>query len=207
MVSLASLLSTCPNGAWVTEDVAVEVLGVDSKDALQKKFSDGGLPHVHVDHGSRVKASAPFDQHKYFFIQKEGTNAKPTVGLGEWLNVCSKLDSGGVDSLDAGAAEVIKKMASSPNASGAFQAMQSVKAIPSKSNLPAESSSGSKSDGYDYGTSGGTSAGGTKVPSKSSSSAVEGEIYVRADGKKSTPCQEDQEWIWWIWEFSIRILG
>mmetsp|Transcript_28963 Transcript_28963/g.69928 ORF Transcript_28963/g.69928 Transcript_28963/m.69928 type:complete len:2087 (-) Transcript_28963:128-6388(-) len=180
MVSLDSLLNTCPNGTWVTEDVAVEVLGVGSKDALQKKFTDGGLPHVHVDHGSRVKASPPFDQHKYFFIQKEGTKATPTVGLGEWLDVCSKLESGGADSLDAGASEIIKKVTSSPSASDAFKAMQTLKAIPSKSSLPAESSTGTKSDGYEYGTTG--SSGGTKVPSKSA--AKEGEIYVRADGKK-----------------------
>ncbi|KAL3943228.1 MAG: hypothetical protein SGBAC_002718 [Bacillariaceae sp.] len=182
MVSLDSLLSTCPSGAWVTEDVAVEVLGVGSKDAMQKKFAEGGLSHVHVDHGSRVKAPAPFDKHKYFFIQKEGTTAKPTVGLGDWLDVCSKLESGGADSLDAGASEIIKKVTSSPTAAAGFQAMQSVKAIPSKNSLPAESSTGTKSDGYDYGTSGKSSNGGTKVPSKSS--GKDGEVYVRADGKK-----------------------
>ena len=82
--------------------------------------------------GCEVKAPAPFDKHKYFFIQKEGTTAKPTVGLGDWLDVCSKLESGGADSLDAGASEIIKKVTSSPTAAAGFQAMQTVKVIPSK---------------------------------------------------------------------------
>eukprot|EP00980_Cylindrotheca_fusiformis_P031792 scaffold26981_cov157-Cylindrotheca_fusiformis.AAC.1 len=181
MVSLDSLLGACPNGAWVTEDVAVEVLGVGSKDDLQKKFSEGALPHVQVEHGSRVSASPPYNKHRYFYIQKEGTTAQPAVGLKDWLDVCSKLDSGGTDSLDAGASEIMKKVTNGSNAQDAFKEMSKVKAIAQSSALPSEGSSGTSSDGYKYGSDGGSGSTVAKVRSKA---VEEGEVYVRADGKK-----------------------
>lgn len=181
MVSLDSLLGACPNGAWVTEDVAIEVLGVGSKDDLQKKFSEGALPHVQVEHGSRVAASPPYDKHRYFYIQKEGTTARPSVGLKDWLDVCSKLDSGGAGSLDSGASEIMKKVTNGSDAQDAFKEMQKVKAIAQSSALPSEGSSGSSSDGYKYGSSGGSGGTVAKVRSKA---VEEGEVYIRADGKK-----------------------
>jgi ribosomal protein L24E len=178
MVSLSSLLGACPNGAWVTEDVAMEVLGVASKDVLQKKFSEGLLPHVHVEHGNRVKASPPYDKHRFFYIQKAGSNASPAVGLGDWLDVMAKVDTAGTDLIDSEAADVIKKVTNGTDAQNAFKEMQKVNAVVSSSSLSIQGSVGTSSDGYNYGTSGGSA----RVPSKSS--AKDGEIYVRADGKK-----------------------
>ncbi|CAJ1960024.1 unnamed protein product [Cylindrotheca closterium] len=50
-LSLSALLSVCPHGAWVTEDVAIELLeGVTSADDLQRLHLAGALPDVLVEY-------------------------------------------------------------------------------------------------------------------------------------------------------------
>ena len=166
MTSLSLLLGVCPNGAWVTEDRAVEVLGLDSKSTLKTEFSQGALPNVHVEHGERVDAPAPFSNHHFFFIQQEGTSAgRPSFGLAQWVAMCLSLETSDMSS----AADVVKQYTTRSDAQQAYDDMKSVHAVVSSSELP----NAVKAGGYTYGSSGG------KVPSKAS----EGDVYRRADGK------------------------
>ena len=173
MVDLSSLLGVCPDGAWVTEDCAVEVLELDSTETLKQKFAEGSLPHVHVEHGKRVDAPPPYSQHHFFFIQKEGTSAnRPSLGLAQWVAMCFALEGPDLSL----AAEVVKRYMSQTDidVSNAYDEMIEVRAVTLSLEL-SDSGSDDGDDGYNYGSSGG------KVPSKAS---ADGEIYVRADGKR-----------------------
>jgi hypothetical protein len=110
-------------------------------------FSEGSLPHVQVEHGSRVKASPPYDNHW------------PVVGLQEWLNVCSKLSSSEsddvMDSLDSATLKKIRRTTGTNKSDEqeSLKTMKKVKAIISKDDLKTSTEcNGTDDDGYKYGT-------------------------------------------------------
>eukprot|EP00339_Tiarina_fusa_P012646 CAMPEP_0117009208 /NCGR_PEP_ID=MMETSP0472-20121206/8431_1 /TAXON_ID=693140 ORGANISM="Tiarina fusus, Strain LIS" /NCGR_SAMPLE_ID=MMETSP0472 /ASSEMBLY_ACC=CAM_ASM_000603 /LENGTH=1991 /DNA_ID=CAMNT_0004711433 /DNA_START=103 /DNA_END=6075 /DNA_ORIENTATION=- len=176
MVSLSSLFEACPSGAWVTEDQAVEALGLDSSSDLRQKFNRGALPNVLVEHGNRVSAPAPFDQHRFFFIQKEGASGKPSIELTQWAAMCAALESTDAGSIDGAIAATVKTYTGRDDVVAACTLMGEAHAIVKTNELPGEGVPVDAS--YKYGSSGG------RVPSKAASGAGDGDIYVRADGKK-----------------------
>ena len=181
MSSVTALLSACPKGAWVTEETALALLGVDSKDELRKKA--GTLPHVYVEHGKRVQADEPYNYYRFFFIQKQGTTvAHPVLSLGQWVTMCTALENStsNFTSMESATVSLIKKYTMREVDEGNGDAMekdlmsiQSVlegaKAVTLPNELEGMEHHGD--EGYAYGRAG-------RPP------AAEGEVYVRADGKK-----------------------
>jgi hypothetical protein len=188
MVSLNSLMNICPNGVWVAEVVALEVLGIASKEELKQRFSEGSLPHVQVEHGSRVKATPPYDDHAFFYIQMKGTIVHwPVVGLQEWLNVCSKLSSSEsddvMDSLDSATLKIIRRTTNTSDEQESLKKLKKVNAIVSKDDLKTSTEcNGTDNDGYKYGT---TVYVRSRQPSSLPSlpSGYKLKIITRADGK------------------------
>lgn len=155
----------CPKGAWVTEDLAVEVLGLDSKAKLRTVFNEGLLPHVFVEHGGRVKAPAPFNTHAFFFVQPENSAPKntPSVPLLEWIKICQGAPT------DSAVADAIRNYSTLPPSEDSFLKLKSSGAIVT-SLSPGEAGSGD----YRYGTSGGSK------PSKASA----GDVVTQPDGSQ-----------------------
>lgn len=166
MVSLPQLLEICPNGAWITEDQAVEALGLGSKAELKTKFNEGSLPNVIAEHGARVKCPAPYNSHAFFFVQPEGrTGNSPHVSLEEWVKVCQG------DPTDPSMTEIISKYTgTSDDAVSTFNKLKSASAI-STWLSPGNAGSGD----YRYGTSGGNKPSGVDA---------DGEIYTKPDGTR-----------------------
>ena len=181
MSSVAALLSACPKGAWVTEGTALSIFGVDSKDELRKIA--GTLPHVYVEHGKRVQVDEPYSRHRFFFIQKEGTTvAHPVLSLGQWVTSCVALEKAvsNFSTMDSTVVSLIKKYTMREVDEGNGDAMEKdltsivsdlkvAKAVTLPSDLEGKEPQGD--EGYVYGR-----AGRPHV--------AEGEVYVRADGKK-----------------------
>ena len=173
MASLSSKLSVCPHGVWVTEDHAVQLLGLDSKQTLKQKIQEGSLPHVQAQHGSRVQAPSPFDHHRFFYIQAEGTTVDHlNVSLVEWANICLALESG-LAAVDTTTVVLVAKYAgrltSQEEVAKAYHDLQSVNAIISPNDLSNEID---EIGDYNY------------APIQTKSAVQEGEIYIREDGKK-----------------------
>lgn len=169
MVALADLLAVCPNGAWVTEEQAIQVLGLNSKADLQAKCNQGLLPHVYVEHGGKVKAPPPYNSHAFFYIQSEGSSAnQPAIDLLDWVNICRG------DPSDAQTAEVVRKYTGSSDTGRAFQQLQDSGAI-ATSLSPGNAGSGD----YRYSNSGGMKPSKAAVEDNSTS-----DIITRPDGTK-----------------------
>ena len=178
---MSSLLDVCPRGAWITEEHAIQFLGLSSKSALKEAFRDGSLPHVFVDHGKQVDdVPQPFNKHRFFFVQKEGTTvSRPSINFASWVGICESLDGGAADSLNPAAQARIRDYTNYTDIADAYRDLKSARGIVSSYELTGEDGD----DGYRYGSNGGT----VRAPSKAASSSSnknDGEIYMRADGKR-----------------------
>jgi len=179
---MSSLLDVCPRGAWITEEHAIQFLGLSSKSALKEAFRDGSLPHVFVDHGKQVDdVPQPFNKHRFFFVQKEGTTvSRPSINFASWVGICESLDGGAADSLNPAAQARIRDYTNYTDVEDAYRDLKSACGIVSSSELSGVEDG---DDGYRYGSNGGT----VRAPSKAasfSSIKSDGEIYTRADGKR-----------------------
>lgn len=177
---MPDLLDVCPNGAWVTEEQAVQMLGMSSRSDLRDAFTSGSLPHVFVEHGKRHdNLPEPYNKHRFFFIQKEGTTCSgPCVGLATWANMCQSIENGERDE------ERLKEYTGNANVEDAYRDLQGTHGIVTSSEL-ARSPSADADGRYRYGTNGGKMLAPSKASSfKNSPQQAEGEIYTRADGKK-----------------------
>jgi hypothetical protein len=177
---MPDILEVCPRGAWVTEEHAVQVLGFSTSKDLRDAFQSGSLPHVFVDHGKRHdNIPNPYNKHRFFFIQKEGTTCKgPSVGLAAWVEMCRSLENGGRED------KRLHEYTSNTNGEDAYRSLKIARGIVMSSDL-SESPSTEEDGGYRYGCNGGTMLAPSKAsPSKNSENQMEGEVYTRADGKK-----------------------
>ena len=181
---MSSLFDICPRGAWVSEDRAVTILGLSSKDELKEAFNTGSLPHVFVEHGKRYDVTEPYNKHRFFFIQQEGTTcSRPSVNLGTWVNMCQSLE-GGIDSISPPTEARVKEYTKYTNMEDAYRDLKSHGGIVSTNELTEIQAN--DDGGYRYGTNGGKMLAPSKANSFSASASAseESEIYVRADGKK-----------------------
>jgi len=175
------LLNVCPRGAWLSEEHAVQFLGLSSKSALKEAFREGSLPHVFVDHGKRFDdVPHPFNKHRFFFVQKEGKEvSRPCINFASWVGICKSLEAGKVDSLTPAAQARIRDYTGYTDVEDAYPDLKKARGILSPSELSGEDGD----EGYRYGSNGGRQRSPSKGPS-SSSNKTEGEIYTRADGKR-----------------------
>lgn len=178
---MLQLLDVCPRGAWLTEEHAVEFLGLASKSALKDAFREGSLPHVFVEHGKRFDdVPHPFNKHRFFFVQKEGkTVSRPSINFSSWVGICKSLETGKVDSLTPAAQARIKDYTGYTDVADAYPDLKKSHGITFTSELSGEDSD----DGYRYGSNGARQRSPSKGPSSSANNS-EGEIYTRADGKR-----------------------
>ena len=177
---MPSIHDVCPRGAWVSEEHAVQLLGLESKLTLKEAFREGTLPHVFVDHGKRFDdVPQPFSKHRFFFVQKEGTTvSRPSIDLASWVDVCVSFE-GGADSLNSVTQARIRDYTNYTDVAEAYRDLKIARGIVSSSDLSGEDGD----DGYRNGFNGGT----VRAPSKAASSASinkDGEIYTRSDGKR-----------------------
>lgn len=172
---MSDLFDLCPNGAWVSEDRAVQLLGLTSKSALKDAFTSGALPHVYVEHGKRHDGIPElYSKHRFFFIQKEGTTCTgPSISLATWVNLCQSIENGGTED---------ERMKEYTNASDLGD-LKAAHGIMTTSELAA-SPSDEEEGGYRYGSNGGKMLAPSKASSFRNPMHEEGEIYTRADGKK-----------------------
>ena len=174
------LLDVCPRGAWLSEEHAVEFLGLASKSALKDAFHEGSLPHVFVEHGKRFDdVPHPFNKHRFFFVQKEGKAvSRPSINFSSWVGICKSLETGKVDSLNPAAQARIRDYTGYTDVADAYPDLKKTNGIIFASDLSGEDDD----DGYRYGSNGSRQRSPSKGPS--SSNKAEGEIYTRADGKR-----------------------
>lgn len=170
MVTLTDLLKVCPNGAWMTEEQAVQVLGLYSKKQLQVLCHDGLLPHVYIEHGSNVQAPPPYNSRPFFFLQAQGTRAhRPVIGLLDWIHLCR----------EAQTAEALRKYTGSSSELGrVLQQLQISGAVTTAALSPGNASS--KND-YRYSTSAGIRFNKAASNDTSHTNSV---IITRPDGTK-----------------------
>lgn len=173
------------------EDRAVEILGLESKDDLRAKMIAGELSHVSVDHGKRAKLPKPFNQHRYFYIQPEGSasGATPAVSLSQWAGICSELEfkshqlasveSTTVDSIKLYTERTLDSESLASELQSVYDDLKAQNAITSSPELSFKDAD-PDTDDYPYAT----APLPVRAPSKAASAPAEGEIYVRADGKK-----------------------
>jgi hypothetical protein len=185
---MPSLLEVCPRGAWVSEDHAVEALGLSSTGDLKEAFLSGSLPHVYVEHGKRYDVPQPYNKHRFYFIQKEGTTVtRPSVNLATWVNMCLSMDEGSA-SLSPPTQARVKEYTNnkSGNVEDAYRDLKSVRGVVFPNELSTVGEDGD--DGYRYGSNGGTVLVSSKAATSSSGSVgggdIDGEVYTRADGTK-----------------------
>lgn len=186
---MPSLLDVCPRGAWLTEDHAVQFLGLPSRGALKDAFLAGSLPHVYVEHGKRYNdVPQPYSRHRFYFIQREGTTVtRPIVNLATWVNMCLSLEEGST-SLSPPTQARLREYTNnqSSNVEDAYRDLKSVRGVVFPNELSNTADDGD--DGYRYGSNGGAVLVSSKAASSASQSVSggddEGEIYTRADGKK-----------------------
>ena len=181
---MPSLLEVCPNGAWASEDQAVEILGLSSRSALKDAFTAGSLPHVYVEHGKRHDGvSEPYSKHRFFFVQKEGTTSSPCIKFTKWVDLCQSLEGDEIDNLSPQTEQLIKDYTNSSDVADAVKDLKSAHGICSADHLAKVSTD--DETGYRYGSNGGKILAPSKASSfRSSSQRTEGEVYTRADGKK-----------------------
>ena len=180
---MPELLKVCPRGAWLSEEYAVQFLGLSSKSELKEAFSEGKLSHVFVEHGKRVgDIPHPFNKHRFFFVQKEGkTVSRPSINFAAWVGICKALEEGKVDSLTPASQARIRDYTGYTDIEDAIPDLKSAHAIVASSELSGEDGD----DGYRYGSNGGgRQRSSSRGPSSSSNRGAEGEIYTRADGKR-----------------------
>jgi len=87
-------MSICPQGRWVVESQAMEILGFSSSAELTDAVTTGRFPHVLAGEGSSVKsANPPFTQHTFYYITSEGESAESNLSLKllQWISVCQAL--------------------------------------------------------------------------------------------------------------------
>jgi len=178
---MPQLQNVCPHGAWLSEEHAVQVLGLSSKSALKEAFHEGSLPHVFVEHGKRFDdVPHPFNKHRFFFVQNEGKSVnRPSIDFASWVGICKSLEAGKVDSLTPAAQAKIRNYTGYTDVEDAYPDLKRTHGIISSSELSGEDGE----DGYRYGSNGGRQRSQSKGPSPSSNKA-EGEVYTRADGKR-----------------------
>lgn len=191
-------MSICPKGMWVTQPHALQKLGLASATQLNEGLKAGSYPHVLEEKGSSVKsAKAPFTQHRFFYITSQGQSAQSNLSLKlmQWITVCQALGDTGDDLSDMDPrhlgllARYAGKPSVDPNALGSLvqelkdaqavilpDALKQIPATDGAASLDAllDQSSGARPTGDSHTVSGPVS----------SSKPQEGEIYIRADGKK-----------------------
>ena len=174
---MSSLLDVCPHGAWISEEDAIQFLGLKSQSALKEAFSEGSLPHVFVEHGKRcADVSHPFNKHRFFFVQNEGKDVgRPSINFAAWVGLCESLEEGAVDSLNSVTQARIREYTDYTNVTDACRDLKRVRGIISSSELSGEDGDDGYY-GYQYGSNGGTA--------RPPGTPAEGEIFTRADGKR-----------------------
>ena len=179
---MPQLLNVCPRGAWLSEEQAVQFLGLASKYNLKDAFREGMLPHVYVEHGNRFEdVPPPFNKHRFFFVQKEEKPvSRPSTDFVSWVTICKSLEEGKLDSLTPENQARIKDYTGYTEAEDAYPDLKSTHGIISSSELSGEDGD----DGYRYGSNGGRQRSSSKGPSKSSPNKADGDVYTRADGKR-----------------------
>ena len=169
----------------MTEDQAVEVLGLSSRSALKDAFTSGSLPHVYVEHGKRHDSvSEPFSKHRFFFVQKEGTTcSSPSIKFAKWVDLCQSLAGDTLDNLSAETEQMVKDYTNSSSVEDAVKDLKDAHGIWTADDISNVSTDDDA--GYRYGSNGGKMLAPSKASSfRSSSQRSEGEVYTRADGKK-----------------------
>ena len=188
-MTVSSLFNVCPKGAWVSEDQAVEFLAAGSKQALKQKLKAGELKHVTVEHGRRAQVSVPFSKHRFFFIQKQGTAAHPSVSLARWVTMCCEFENKSkyLPSIDKNTIDLLKAYTDRSINDGAlendlqtvYNDLKRAQAIVSSRELSALPEDESDDEGYSY-----EPPAKASLASLTASSHGDGDVYIRADGKK-----------------------
>jgi hypothetical protein len=182
---MPSLLEVCPQGVWVSEDQAVEILGLSSKSALKDSFTAGSLPHVYVDHGKRYDhVPEPYHKHRFFFVQKEGTTCtSPSINLVSWISLCQSLEGEKINNPSQETKQLIKEYTNYSSFENAVKDLKSANGILTADELSKLSTDDDAA--YRYGSNGGKVLAPSKASSfRNSSQRSEAEVYTRADGKK-----------------------
>jgi hypothetical protein len=165
----------------LSEEQAVQFLGLASKYNLKDAFREGLLPHVIVEHGNRFENMPhPFNKHRFFFVQKEENPvSRPSIDFVSWVAICKSLEEGKPDALTPSDQARIRDYTGYSDAEDAYPDLKSTHGILSSSELSGEDGD----DGYRYGSPGGRQRSSSKGPSSSPDKA-DGEVYTRADGKR-----------------------
>ena len=177
---MPSIHDVCPRGAWVSEEHAIQLLGLESKLSLKEAFREGTLPHVFVDHGKRFDdVPQPFNKHRFFFVQREGTTvSRPSINLASWVHMCVSFEEG-VDALNSVTQDRVRDYTNYTDVAEAYRDLKIVHGVISSKDLSGEDD---EDDGYRNGSNGGTVRALSKAASSSSNN--DGEIYTRSDGKR-----------------------
>ena len=188
-MTVSSLLNVCPKGAWVPEDQAVEFLAAGSKQALKQKLKAGELKHITVEHGRQADVSSPFSKHRFFFIQKQGTAAHPSVGLAQWVTMCWEFEnkSNDLPSIDKDTIDLLTRYTDRSINDGSlvndlqtvYNDLKRAQAIVSSRELSALPEDESDDEAYSY-----EPPAKASLASLTASSHGDGDVYIRADGKK-----------------------
>lgn len=180
----------CPKGMWITEAHAIRKLG-----------SVSNLPsHVVMEAGNKsLKPSQhdPYVNHSFYYITKEGENASSnqTIKLVQWVQLCQALEqSTELTSFDPRAMALLARYSGKPINPSTFdtliQDIMSAEAVVLPKDLTAAASSNNNDKSLDALLSQGPSAprvgesATISGPATSNKVPEEGEIYIRADGKK-----------------------
>ena len=188
---------------WVTEPCAMQKLGISSAAEVREAVSAGKYPHVLVEQGSAVKsAKPPFTQHRFYYITTEGESAQTNLSLKllQWISVCQALGDNGSDDFSEMEPRQIGLLARyagkdsiDPDTFGTLltelKAAEAVILPGALSQVPATDDAAANGASLDSllsqpGAARPTGDSHTVSGPMASSTPQEGEIYIRADGKK-----------------------
>jgi hypothetical protein len=65
--------SLCQDGMWVTEPHAIELLKLEGASSLKEKLNSNALPHVHVEQANKPNVPPPFSKHVFYYVGPLGT--------------------------------------------------------------------------------------------------------------------------------------
>lgn len=185
----------------------MQKLGISSSAEAREAVSAGKYPHVLVEQGSAVKsAKPPFTQHRFYYITAEGESAQANLSLKllQWISVCQALGENGSDDFSEMEARQIGLLARyagkdsiDPDTFGSLltelKAAEAVILPDALSQVPATDGAAT-TNGASLNSllsqpgaarpTGDSHTVSGPMTTTASSTPQEGEIYIRADGKK-----------------------
>ena len=185
----------------MAESHAIQKLGMSSGDEIAEAVSAGRLPHVVVEAGANVKsATPPYSEHRFFYVTSTGTPAASSMSLKllQWIQVCVALGSAAGDFSEMEPRHIgwltmyTGRASIDPDSFGPLvEELTTAHAVilpDALRQLTGGAGAGGPSLDSLLNAGGGRTPTGdshtVSGPLSSNKAAEEGEIYIRADGKK-----------------------